>query len=73
MSTLSIGMKVRILRPLLDNSIEKQGTIYNYLPSRPWPWHVRPGNWAEAVPGIAFTEAELEPMGTQLLKDEATA
>jgi hypothetical protein len=59
MYTFQVGMKVRILLPLREG-IEQQGTIYNYMPSRPYPWHVLPDNYDD-IYGIAFTEAEIEP------------
>ena len=38
------------------------GVIYDYVPSRRWPFHVRPDGWPEDVAGIAYTEEELEPI-----------
>lgn len=60
---LYIGCRVRIL---VENKaaleISETGVIYNYLPARPWPWHVRPDNWPPHVPGIAFSAQEIEPL-----------
>lgn len=58
---LEIGMKVYILFPLHENR-RRTGVIYNYLPQRQWPYHVRPDGWPEDKPGIACTEEELEPI-----------
>lgn len=62
MSQLHVGQRARVISPEFE-SCGKTGTIYNYLPSRPWPWHwlpdgAQPGTGA----GIAFTEDELEPI-----------
>ncbi len=62
MHTLEIGMRVRILLKLKP-WISQEGTIYNYLPSRPCPYHVMPDGYDDTY-GIAFTEDELEPLET---------
>ena len=61
MSKLHTGQRVRILIPLCCE-ISQQGTIYDYLPSRPHPWHVRPDGRPQSEPGIAFTAEELKPI-----------
>jgi hypothetical protein len=40
----------------------EQGTIYNYIPGRPCPWHVRPDNWEPDFAGIAYMADELQPV-----------
>lgn len=58
-----IGQRVRIVK---SDSLEcgNLGTVYDYLPSRRWPYHVRPdGEFWRDGPGIAFTAEELEPIG----------
>ena len=58
---LAIGTKVYILFPLPNNR-HRTGVIYDYLPRRQWPYHVRLDDWPKDKPGIAYTEAELEPI-----------
>jgi hypothetical protein len=55
----SPGARVRITAPDSDHN-GQCATVYNYLPSRPYPWHVRPDGWSEDEPGIAYGEDELE-------------
>ena len=57
----AIGMKVYILFPLHENR-RRTGILYDYLPGRMWPYHVRPDGWAENKSGIACTEEELAPI-----------
>ncbi len=57
---LVIGTRVCILPPSVNRT--STGVIYNYVPSRQWPYHVRPDDWPENEPGIAYTEEELEPI-----------
>jgi hypothetical protein len=68
---LAIGMRVRILVPLLDE-IKDRGVIYNYCPSRPWPWHVRPDDWPCDLfgRGIAFDATEIEPESEDSHEDQ---
>ncbi len=66
-TTLHIGMHVRILLPLREG-VSQQGTIYNYLPSRPCPYHVMPDGYDDKY-GIAFTADELEPLETAKTED----
>lgn len=55
---LHVGVRVRIL---CDGELRGEtGTIYNYLPSRPAPWHVRPDTWPRTQAGIAYKMDELE-------------
>lgn len=56
---LKIGARVRIQ---MGEQTGKLGTVYNHLPSRPAPWHVRPDSWPEDVPGIAYKADELDVM-----------
>jgi hypothetical protein len=58
---LAIGTRVYILFPLPSSRLRK-GVIYDYLPWRKWPYHVRPDGWPEDKPGLACTETELEPI-----------
>lgn len=53
---LKVGARVRIL---MGEEEGKLGTIYNHLPSRPAPWHVRPDGWLDNA-GIAFKADELD-------------
>ncbi len=62
MSELQIGMRVRILHTFFRAEVPETGTIYNYLPSRPCPWHVRPDGWPEHQAGIACRQEELTPL-----------
>lgn len=55
---LKIGARVRI--QAAGQMRGELGTVYNYLPSRPWPWHVRPDIWAEGSPGVAYLADELD-------------
>ncbi len=57
--TFEIGARVRIIAKD-SNHNGCSGTIYNHLPSRPYPWHVRPDGWNTDEPGIAYKEDELE-------------
>jgi hypothetical protein len=59
--SLRVGMSVEILIPL-DDGIAQRGIIYDYLPSRPWPYHVRPDGWEKDAPGIAFSADEIKPL-----------
>lgn len=54
---LAVGARVRIL---VGEEEGKLGTVYNHLPSRPAPWHVRPDDYDPDVPGIAFKADELD-------------
>lgn len=54
---LQVGSRVRIL---VGDYAGQLGTVYNHLPSRPAPWHVRPDLWPQDEPGIAYTVDELE-------------
>lgn len=55
---LKVGARVRI--QAAGQMRGELGTVYNYLPSRPCPWHVRPDMWAEGSPGIAYLAEELD-------------
>lgn len=57
MSNLHIGACVRILFGELAG---EPSTIYNHLPSRLYPWHVRPNSWPADAPGIALRADEIE-------------
>jgi hypothetical protein len=61
MSELAIGMRVRILIPLV--CLRDRGVIYNHYSKRHWPWHVRPDDWPcdDFGGGIAFAKEKLEP------------
>jgi len=62
MSTLRIGMRACVISPDFE-SFGKEGTIYDYLPSRPWPYHWLPdGEEMGTGAGIAFTAEELGPI-----------
>ena len=59
---LAIGMRARVTSPEFE-SFGKTGIIYDYLPSRPWPYHWLPdGAEPGTGEGIAFLEDELEPI-----------
>lgn len=64
MYELTIGDRVTIVR-LGSTNYGKMGTVYNYLPSRPAPYHVRPDGWPEHQAGIAYTREELELIRTK--------
>jgi hypothetical protein len=51
-----VGQAVLILMGEYQNA---PGKVYNYLPSRPAPWYVRPLGWADDEPGIAYTSEEI--------------
>jgi len=63
---LAIGTKVYILYPFPNR--RRKGVIYDYLPRRQWPYHVRPDDWPKDKPSIAYTEEELEPIEEPILR-----
>jgi hypothetical protein len=57
-----IGTRVTMLYP--NPAIPRIGVIYDYIPYKIWPYHVRPGGWPEDRLGIACTETALVPFDT---------
>ena len=56
---LKTGASVRIL---VGDEAGKLGKVYNQAYGRPAPWHVRPDNWPDDCPGIAYKSDELDVM-----------
>lgn len=54
---LHAGARVRIQ---MGDETGNLGTVYNHLPGRPAPWHVRPDGWPADEPGIAYKAEELD-------------
>jgi hypothetical protein len=63
-----IGTRVTMRYP--DPATPRMGVIYDYIPYKRWPYHVRPDGWPEDRPGIACTEAELVPLDELLLNSK---
>lgn len=63
MSNLAIGARVRIRYGRELNGC--LGTVYNHLPSRPYPWHVRPDGWDKNEAGVALKADEIEMIETR--------
>lgn len=61
---LAIGQRVRIIIPV-SRCTTQEGVIYDYLPSRIWPWRVRPDGEFWEGEGIAFLAEELEPIAEE--------
>lgn len=53
---LKVGARVRIQ---MGKQAGNLGTVYNHLPSRPAPWHVRPDGWLDCA-GVAYKADELD-------------
>lgn len=52
--------KMQRVRVVSGTQKGRFGTVYDYLPSRQWPWHARLDGISGTEPGIAFAEEELE-------------
>lgn len=62
---LAIGTRVRITA--LGSLCGQIGTVYDYQPSRPAPYHVRPDGWPANRAGVACVADELEVLNEEEL------